>query len=73
MKDLTTKEGVRAHMSESSDRQDWNRRCDEVKRANGNDYPPFWHAEIVLSGLCDATISNGSRITIGALTQEPTQ
>lgn len=59
MRDLTISEGVKAHMSESTSRDDWNRRCDEVKAANG-DYPSFWYSSIILSGLCDQVMGAGS-------------
>ncbi len=60
MHDLTTPEGVSAHMSESMSRGDWNQRCDEVMAANNGDYPNFWFATIVLSGLADKTLGAGS-------------
>lgn len=59
MQDLTTPEGVEAHMSESSSRDDWNKRVDEVKAANGG-YPDFWYPKIIQSGLCDRVMGAGS-------------
>lgn len=50
MNDLTTIDGVKKHMLESTSENDWNRRCDDVKAAN-NGYPQFWYDEIILSGL----------------------
>ena len=59
MHDLTTPEGVAAHMSESTSEADWNKRCDEVKAANGG-YPSFWFATVIMSGLADKTLGAGS-------------
>jgi hypothetical protein len=59
MQDLTTPEGVAAHMSESTSQDDWNKRCDQVKAANGG-YPNFWFATVIMSGLADKTLGTGS-------------
>lgn len=48
---LTIPEGVEAYMASSTSERDWNSRCNDVKQANGGDYPPFWFEAIVLSGL----------------------
>ena len=56
MHDLTTPEGVAAHMSESKSEEDWNARCDQVKEANGG-YPRFWFATVLASGLADKTLA----------------
>ena len=48
--DLKTVEGVKSLMTTSKNEKEWNENCDKVKAAN-NDYPRFWYAEIVLSGL----------------------
>ena len=53
---LSTPEGVKAYMSQATSEADWNRRCDEVKRANGG-YPDFWYSTIVLSGVAASTAS----------------
>jgi len=60
MHDLATPDGVTAHMSESTSEDDWNRRCDEVKAANGGGYPDFWYEKVILSGLLDKTLGAGS-------------
>jgi hypothetical protein len=54
--DLTTQEGVIAYMQSATSTADWNSKCDEVKKANGNNYPPFWFKAIVLSGLMERTL-----------------
>jgi hypothetical protein len=67
MNDLTTERGVVQHMSESTSVDDWNRRVNDVKRANGNNYPAFWISAVILSGLAEKTAKkwNGSgKITI---------
>lgn len=48
--DLKTVEGVKSLMASSKNEEEWNENCDKVKAANG-DYPRFWYAEIILSGL----------------------
>lgn len=40
-----------AYMSESVSASDWNKRVEEVKRRCGGDYPPFWYATCIASGL----------------------
>lgn len=49
--DLTSEKGVVDHMSASTSEQDWNKRCDEVKAANGGGYPDFWYFKVIMSGL----------------------
>ena len=48
--DLKTVEGVKSLMASSKNGKEWDENCDKVKAAN-NDYPKFWYAEIILSGL----------------------
>lgn len=55
--DLTTQEGVVSLMKSSKSETEWNNNCDEVKRANGGDYPRFWFGAIVLSGVLSTTKS----------------
>lgn len=55
MDDLTTPEGVEAHMGASTSEQDWNKRCDDVKSANNGDYPSFWFPTVIMSGLAAKT------------------
>jgi hypothetical protein len=54
--DLTTPDGVVAHMEATTSLRDWGRRCDEVKAANGDDYPGFWYEAIMLSGIGDRVL-----------------
>lgn len=54
MKDLTKAENVLAHMLQANSANDWNRRCDDVKRANGGNYPGFWFHLMILSGIAQA-------------------
>ena len=61
MENLTTKEEIVAHMRLSVSEEDWDRRCDEVKAANGGDYPSFWYATIILSGVCGEVVMNFSK------------
>jgi hypothetical protein len=48
---LTTREGLAAHMRAAKSESDWNNRIEAVKRANGGDYPNFWFATVIMSGL----------------------
>ena len=36
-------------MSSAVDEQDWNNKCDEVKR-RCHGYPDFWYGSIIMSG-----------------------
>ncbi len=49
-KDLTTPDGVLQYMRLAASEPDWNRRCDTVKKAYGNDYPSFWYQTMIQSG-----------------------
>lgn len=51
VKNLKTAEGITGYMSDALSPDDWNDRCDEVKLANDGDYPSFWWATVVGSGL----------------------
>lgn len=67
--DLSTPEGVKSFMSESTSEDMWDDRCDAVKAANNDNYPSFWYATIVTSGTASATAKkwNGNAgITISA-------
>ncbi len=46
MHDLTTPEGVTAHMGKSTSKDDWNKRLEEVRKANGG-YPDFWYETVI--------------------------
>lgn len=58
MHNLTTREGLAAHMEAAKSEQDWNDRCDAVKEANGGDYPNFWWDTIMMSGLASRVSAN---------------
>ena len=49
--DLTNQDDVVTYMKSSKNSEDWNCRCDQVKDANGGDYPGFWFAAVILSGV----------------------
>jgi hypothetical protein len=49
-------EQVVALMSSAVSSQDWNNKCDEVKRAC-NGYPNFWFGSIIQSGLAREVMS----------------
>lgn len=51
MENLETEDGVVNLMRSSRSEEEWNRNCDAVKSANGNDYPAFWFSAIIMSGL----------------------
>lgn len=45
-----SREDVVNLMESATSPDDWNAKCDQVKKACGG-YPPFWFDAIVLSGL----------------------
>jgi hypothetical protein len=52
-------------MKSSKNPQEWNANCKTVKDSNDNNYPNYWYAEVILSGLMDETLGEGSsKITI---------
>jgi hypothetical protein len=55
-------EEVVALMRSSKDSADWNKNCKTVKAAHGGDYPPFWFAAIVLSGLSEQVLGSEAGI-----------
>ena len=57
-KDLNSPEGVAMHMAASTSSEDWNRRADEIKKANGGNYPTCWYQAVMLSGLMSKVSSN---------------
>ena len=46
-------------MRSSKSETEWNNNCDEVKKACGG-YPCFWFAAIIMSGLMDEVMGDGS-------------
>lgn len=60
--DLTKQEDIVMYMKKSTNESDWNKRCDEVKAANQGDYPSFWFAAIVLSGVAGQTMLQWGRL-----------
>lgn len=46
-------------MSSSKNESEWYDNCDKVKKAC-NGYPSFWYGAIVMSGLMDKTLGEGS-------------
>lgn len=59
--DLTTQSGVKSFMQSAKSESDWNSRCDQVKSANGGNYPAFWFLSIVLSGIASEAQSRWQR------------
>lgn len=55
-----TQEEVIDLMKSSKTSQEWNNNCDSVKKAHDGNYPNYWFQEIILSGLCDRTLGEGS-------------
>jgi hypothetical protein len=47
-------------MGSSKSSKEWNENCDKVKKDNNNNYPSWWYSEVILSGLCDKTLGEGS-------------
>lgn len=55
-----TKEEVLSLMKSSKNSAEWNKNCDTVKAAHSGQYPMWWYQEVILSGLCDKTLGEGS-------------
>lgn len=54
MSDLEKQHHVVELMKSSKNQEEWNANCDKVKQANGGQYPGFWYAAIVLSGVANS-------------------
>ncbi len=50
-----TQDDVTQLMKSSKSENEWNANCDKVKAAFGGEYPSFWYAAIVLSGISSKT------------------
>jgi hypothetical protein len=61
---LTEAEGVERYMKLSANNDDWNRRAETVKAANGGRYPIFWGAVIVASGLAERVMGSSANMTV---------
>jgi hypothetical protein len=59
-----TKNEVVELMKSSRSEHEWNLNCDKVQEAFGGQYPDFWYAEIILSGLLSATSENWEKTKI---------
>ncbi|MBP9090544.1 hypothetical protein KBI23_05900 [bacterium] len=57
---LTNPTDVEQLMRSSTSEAEWNANCDKVKAANG-DYPSWWYATIVMSGLASSTTAKFRR------------
>jgi len=42
---------VRALMESSRSQAEWDANCDRVKAVHGGEYPDFWFAAVIMSGL----------------------
>jgi len=58
--DVSTPEKLKSFMKQSISKQDWNNRCDMVKKFFGGDYPNFWYQTCIASGLIDEVLGEGS-------------
>jgi len=59
---LTKAEDVVIYMLETVNRNDWDKRCNDVKQANKNangypNYPKFWYEKILASGLAHTVLN----------------
>jgi len=51
---------LRKFMLESTSTEDWNRRCDELKKRFGGRYPENWFMVIMVGGVAHALKANGT-------------
>lgn len=66
MDDLTTPEGVAAHMKATSpgSSEDWDKRALEVLNANGGNYPSFWWEAVMVAGIHRMVMGAAGGITV---------
>jgi hypothetical protein len=57
--DVSTPEKLASFMSEARSKEDWNKRCDLVKKVC-NGYPDYWYETCIASGLINRTLGAGS-------------
>jgi len=50
-----TQQEVIKLMQNSTSENDWNNNCDKVKAAHNGQYPTYWYAAIILSGVFNST------------------
>ncbi len=55
-----TQDQVVSLMKTSRSKAEWNRNCDQVKKAHGGKYPDYWYSAIVLSGIANDVQSKWS-------------
>ena len=46
-----TQDEVLSLMQSSQSQADWSENCDKIRAAHNGEYPPYWLAEVVQSGL----------------------
>ena len=46
-----TKEEVLSLLWNATSEQDWNTKCDQIKKAHSGVYPGYWYQEVIMSGL----------------------
>ena len=54
---MTNPDNVRNLMASSVSKKEWTENCNLVKAANGGDYPDFWFAAVIRSGISAAAES----------------
>lgn len=63
-----TKNEVVEMMTSCTNNKEWGEACDRVKEAHGGGYPDYWYSEMIMSGLIDRVLGEGSsklRIIVG--------
>lgn len=73
--DLTTPEGVAAHMKATTpgSSEDWDRRAVEVKAANGDSYPSFWWEAVMKAGIHRMIFGASGGISVVTIANDGTE
>lgn len=61
-----TRENLAQFMRAAESYDDWNRRCDIVKDANGGGYPDFWWDEIMVHDPGELSIASATKVRLMA-------
>ncbi len=54
------KQTALAELLNSKDKDAWNATCDRIKAANMGQYPEWWYEEVILTGLIEKALGQGS-------------
>jgi len=70
--DLKTSRGVVGYLKTSKNKTDWTNKCDQIKKANGGDYPSFWFKDVIESRIPES-LGLSSKLEVISITVEEIQ